>query len=425
MVTGSSRDVSTVRSLLLNDPEIIFSGITSTWKLRFNPFHPIAMDDAAITGDSAAAVMQALKDLVSTNSISNSPIYAPISSTGHGSRRDQPLSLIPLYWWLLKEAQADTAALERVSREAVTQKQSCLGGYIMIRPPLLTFGEMKGTTKVHTGWIWEDDVLRKSDEQETGIKAGYTISRMDLARLMFEELIQGNFHSWNGNITGHAYKRPAWENLRPSSDIQQEVVTLPPRSSSGGPHFRDQEFLIPRSLFKAVTIILFEDNFNIRVSNLAKLPLLITLTGEDSGLSQELNFKSISRHVTKFISDTAVQVPLHTAIDFITAQNQREIAVSGPQPDPLKSTLGVRNGLSVHPEDLPLIVSSLGGGDEPIEGPSSTWVDTTIHTGWPRVNAFDDKRVYQWEEKDERWKMLRQVAGVSLSYVRIRRRKSI
>jgi hypothetical protein len=183
--------------------------------------------------------------------------------------------------------------------------------------------------------------------------------------------------------------------------------------------------LILQPLFKAVTIILFEDNFNIRVTDLGKLPVLITLTGEDSGLSQELNFKSISNHVTKFISDTAVQVPLHIAIDFIAAQNQLEIAVSGPQPDPLKSTLGFRNGLSVHLEDLPLTVSSLGGGEEPIEGPSSTWVDTTIHTGWPRVNASDDKRVYEWEEKRERWKMLREVAGVSLSYVKIRRRKSI
>ncbi|EMT62825.1 hypothetical protein FOC4_g10006465 [Fusarium odoratissimum] len=124
-------------------------------------------------------------------------------------------------------------------------------------------------------------------------------------------------------------------------------------------------------------------------------------------------------------STFGVQVPLHIAIDFITAQNQREIAVFGPQPDPLKSTLGFRNGLSVPPEDLPVVVSSLGGGDEPIEGPSSTWVDTTIHTGWPRVNAFDDERVYQWEEKRERWKLLREVAGVSLNYVRIHRRKSI
>ncbi|CVL13682.1 uncharacterized protein FPRN_12057 [Fusarium proliferatum] len=205
VVTGSSRDVSTVRSLLLNDPEIIFSAITSTWKLRFNPFHPIAMDDATITGDSAAAVMQALKDLVSTNSISNSPIYAPISSTGHGSRRDQPLSLIPLYWWLLKEAQIDTAALERVTREAATQKDSGLGGYVMLRPPLLTDGEMKGTKKVRVGWIWEDDVLRKSDERETGVQIGYTISRLDLARWMFEELIQRNVQRWNGKSVNLVY----------------------------------------------------------------------------------------------------------------------------------------------------------------------------------------------------------------------------
>ncbi|ENH70070.1 hypothetical protein FOC1_g10002380 [Fusarium oxysporum f. sp. cubense race 1] len=158
---------------------------------------------------------------------------------------------------------------------------------------------------------------------------------------------------------------------------------------------------------------------------MGKLPVLITLTGKDSGLSQQLNFKSSSHHLTKFISDTAVQVPLHVAIDFITAQNQREIAAFSPQPDPLKSTLGLRNGLSVPPENLPVVVNSLGGGDEPIEGPSSTWVDTTIPTGWPRVNAFDDERVYQWEEKRERWKLLREVAGVSLNYVRIHRRKSI
>ncbi|KAF5989377.1 hypothetical protein FBULB1_1000 [Fusarium bulbicola] len=490
VVTGSSRDVSTVRSLLLNDPQIIFSGITSTWKLRFNPFHPIAMDDATITGDSAVAVMQALnlKDLVSTNSISNSPIYAPISSTGQGSRRDQPLSLIPLYWWLLKEAQTDTAALERVTREAATQKQSGLGGYVMLRPPLLTDGEMKGTKKVRVGWIREDDILRKSDEQETGIRIGYTISRMDLARWMFEELIQGDFHSWNGNrdlkqeareekaknvlklccfiqerppLARHEilsemrgqmetyYRRDLYMEsvtrirqpcplptdacsasdqtkvkdisprhleaccnktvpiyivpgakscsllhcalhnwlykkwyLRYRNDIeyyqfiaklfypckpppdmstvslvtliddlhgricdqvatyQREVVTLPPPSSSGGPHFRDQEFLILQSLFKAVTIILLEDNFNIRVTDVGKLPALITLTGQDSGLSQQLNFKSISHHVTEVVSDTAVQVPLHIAIDFINAQNQREIAVFGPQPDPVKSTLG-------------------------------------------------------------------------------------
>jgi hypothetical protein len=157
-----------------------------------------------------------------------------------------------------------------------------------------------------------------------------------------------------------------------------------------------------------------------------KLPVLITLTGEDSGLSQQLNFKSISQHVTKFISDTAVQVPLHIAIDFVIAQNQREIAVFGTQPDPVKSTLGFRSTLDVGLEALPAVVRSLGGGDEPIEMPSSTWVDTAIHTGWPRVNALDDEKWYRREETNERLRLLRRVAGESPSYVKtFDRRKSI
>lgn len=145
---------------------------------------------------------------------------------------------------------------------------------------------------------------------------------------------------------------------------QREVLTIPSQPATfGGPRFRDQEFLIPQPIFKAVTIILLEDDFDIRVTDVGKLPVLITLTGEDSGLSQQRNFKSISQHVTKFISDTAVQVPLHIAIEFVTAQNQREIAIFGPQPDPVKSTLGFRSSLNVGLEALPAVVRSLGGGD--------------------------------------------------------------
>ncbi|KAF5622590.1 hypothetical protein F25303_12023 [Fusarium sp. NRRL 25303] len=207
----------------------------------------------------------------------------------------------------------------------------------------------------------------------------------------------------------------------------REVVTLPLQPATFGvPCFRDQEFLILQPIFKAVTIILLEDDFNVRVTDVGKLPVLITLAGQDSGLSQPLSFKSISQHATKFISDTAVQVPLHIAIDFVIAQNQREIAVFGTQPDPVKSTLGFRSTLNVGLEALPAVVRSLGGGDEPIEMPSSTWVDTTIHSGWPRVSALDDEKWYRREETNERWRLLRRVAGASPSYVKkFDRRESI
>ncbi|KAJ4247454.1 hypothetical protein NW762_013129 [Fusarium torreyae] len=204
IVHGSSRDVATVRALLLNDPEVIFSGITSTWKLHCNPFRPIAMNDTSITGDSASAVVQAVRDLKSTNSILNSPIYAPISSTGHSSQRDQPILLIPLYWWLLRVPQADTAVLEKVVREAATENPS-LGGYVMLRPPLLTDGKMKGTNSLRVGWIWEDVGCKNSHERESGIEVGYTISRLDLARWIFEELVEGDAQRWKGKCVNLTY----------------------------------------------------------------------------------------------------------------------------------------------------------------------------------------------------------------------------
>ncbi|KAM5343767.1 hypothetical protein ACJ41O_012304 [Fusarium nematophilum] len=205
IVKGSSRDRPAVVDLLRNDPEIIFSGITSTPKFSFNPFRPIAMNDATITGDSASAVVDALRELKSTGSLSNSPVFAPISSTGHSSRRDQPLLLIPLYWWLLPIPQADTAVLEKVVREAAKERDSPLGGYVMLRPPLLTHGQMKGIKSLRVGWIWEDDVFNTKDEKESGIEVGYTISRLDLAKWMFEELVQGDVQRWKGKCVNLTY----------------------------------------------------------------------------------------------------------------------------------------------------------------------------------------------------------------------------
>ncbi|KAF9768424.1 hypothetical protein IL306_014279 [Fusarium sp. DS 682] len=209
------------------------------------------------------------------------------------------------------------------------------------------------------------------------------------------------------------------------TSYQKEVVTLALESSRGGSCFRDQEFLILQPLFKALTIILLEDDFNVRVTDMGKLPVLITLTGRENGISEKLSFKSISHHVTEFISDAAVRVPLDIAIDFIVSQNQREIAAFGLQPDPWKSTMGLRDGMDLGPISKASFVRSLGGGDEPIEGPSSTWVDTAIYTGWAKASAEEDETVYKYWEKRERWTMLRHVAGVSLDWVIPRRRNSI
>ncbi|KAM0414639.1 hypothetical protein ACHAPT_013522 [Fusarium lateritium] len=191
--------------------------------------------------------------------------------------------------------------------------------------------------------------------------------------------------------------------------FQREVVSLPSDLAFPGPQFRDQRFYILQPLFRASTIILLAEDFDVRVTDMGKLPVLLTLTGEERGLSQRLSFESIRHHVEEFISETAVQVRLRVAIEFILAQQERETAAFGPQPDPIESTKGLQNGLGVCPESF---MRALGWGDEAVvTGPSSTWVDTEVCTGWSRASASEDKSFYQYQEKSWRFRQLVQVAG--------------
>ncbi|UPL02808.1 hypothetical protein LCI18_013742 [Fusarium solani-melongenae] len=174
--------------------------------------------------------------------------------------------------------------------------------------------------------------------------------------------------------------------------FQREVVSLPKDLSFPRLQFRDQRFYILQPLFRASTIILLAEDFDVRVIDMGKLPVLLTLTGDEHGLSQRLSFESIRHHVEEFISETAVQVRLRVAIEFILAQQERETAAFGPQPDPVESTKGLQNGLGVYLESF---MRAPGWGDEPVvTGPSSTWVDTEVCTGWSRASASEDERYY-------------------------------
>ncbi|KAF4864983.1 hypothetical protein CGCSCA1_v014090 [Colletotrichum siamense] len=124
----SSRSVHACVELLRHDPEIIFSGITALPKFQLNPFKPVSMQDLTITGDSAAALIEALHQLKNAEAINNSPVFVPISSTGQGIKRDQPLVMIPLYIWLLRVPQADTTAMEKAIKKCATEPGSPLGG---------------------------------------------------------------------------------------------------------------------------------------------------------------------------------------------------------------------------------------------------------------------------------------------------------
>lgn len=42
-------------------------------------------------------------------------------------------------------------------------------------------------------------MYKTSDEEEHGVEVGYTISRPDLAKCIFDELVEGHAHRWKGN----------------------------------------------------------------------------------------------------------------------------------------------------------------------------------------------------------------------------------
>ncbi|KAM0440471.1 hypothetical protein ACHAQK_005878 [Fusarium lateritium] len=204
--------------------------------------------------------------------------------------------------------------------------------------------------------------------------------------------------------------------------LQEQCRGKEPHPLYAPGHPRDQRHFILQPLFKAITIILQAKDYTVFVKDIGKIPVLLSLTGEEHGLSRSLSFESIRHQVDKFVSKTVVQIPLETAIDFVLAQQEHENAVFGPQPDPVESTkdLGDRSG---YLDDITTTMRNRGWGDEPFKGPNSTWVDVEKYPEWVGEGAWEDKNIYAKVEKRDRWTELRRVAGVGDDGSAFRRNK--
>ncbi|KAK2484629.1 hypothetical protein H9L39_02609 [Fusarium oxysporum f. sp. albedinis] len=207
--------------------------------------------------------------------------------------------------------------------------------------------------------------------------------------------------------------------------IQQYVQTCPVGERfSPEQTFRDQRFYIMQPLFKAMTIIVLTDDFDVRMVDIGKMPALLTLTGETYGLSQPLSFDSIKNKVDKIVSKTTVQVHLHVAIDFALAQQEREVAFFGPQPDPVESTRELESGTCCNMQEVRAFANQLGWTGEPLQGPSSAWLDPTVHSVWLGHSARDDKLIYESLEKQQRWNIIRRTVGLKETPRRLLKRRN-
>ncbi|KAG8157088.1 hypothetical protein KVR01_013078 [Diaporthe batatas] len=120
------------------------------------------------------------------------PTIIAVSTTGmsdHG--RDYPLSLWPIYGVMLKQPHKDKTAMEALvfgSGEAFT----------VVRPSLLTDGD-ESSKPIRVGV--EDPKAHKLESKEVG----YNISREDVGKWIFDNLLAGDARRWTDKVVSITY----------------------------------------------------------------------------------------------------------------------------------------------------------------------------------------------------------------------------
>ncbi|MCJ1309275.1 hypothetical protein MMC25_002934 [Agyrium rufum] len=196
VVHGDARDVKAVQTALLAHPSLqgristdrpilvdrIVSGIGSTVSLT-GPF------DGKICRDAAQTLQQALAGF--SDSSTNETGWSSIPKTAGGKRpyliyisttgittpsepKDLTRLATPFYHYALAKPHKDKRVMEAIHAETVSQ--GLADGFTAVRPSFLTDGKEWGVNRVRAGTVRKPAI-------------GYTISRLDVGRWIFEKLI--------------------------------------------------------------------------------------------------------------------------------------------------------------------------------------------------------------------------------------------
>lgn len=157
---------------------IIVSGVGGAPQFKPNPLRP-TLDDPTICRGTTQAILKAVK----STPHSRKPILVVISSTGISDYgRDIPIAMIPLYHWLLPVPHKDKKEMEILLAADAKIGFSAIGGFIAVRPSLLTDGPAHGVAKIRVG-------IENSEAVEFPA-IGYTISREDVGEWIFEAVLK-------------------------------------------------------------------------------------------------------------------------------------------------------------------------------------------------------------------------------------------
>lgn len=180
---GNAHDPDAVAACLVSptDPTRLVDKVSFTIGGAFDATK-FTIDDPDVCKKGIASLLQALATL-REKGVSGKPLLAVISTTGvskHG--RDVPLAWVPFYHYGLSVPHADKKVMEE-------RLQASDERYVAVRPSFLTDGA-KPDRKVRVG---VEDPEKGVEKKEVG----YGISREDVGRWMYENLLNDENPQWD------------------------------------------------------------------------------------------------------------------------------------------------------------------------------------------------------------------------------------
>lgn len=167
--------------------------------------------------------------------------------------------------------------------------------------------------------------------------------------------------------------------------------------SSNREAFRQLQFYHLRPLFRAVAIAILGRYYDSchHVANISEMPVLTILTGNEEGLSAPITFGSIKDNAIVHCFEggrQSARTTLATAVTFVMAMEEREIAAFGELPDPEASTVDPEEEKETFWSDEEYIAERLGriASSPRLLGPSSKWVDKSKYKEWTGMSARYD-----------------------------------
>jgi len=176
IITGDVKTPANVSETILPTTKIIVCGIGASPAWKKGHLLP-SIDDPTICQSGTSVILEVLRSRQSAVK----PLLVVISTTGISKfGRDIPLAMVPLYHWLLSTPHSDKKVMEEMVTKAVEGQDAAIGEYAIVRPSFFIDGNSGG--KVVRAEVEDGKVAQGA--------VGYTISRKDVGRYMFEGVIQ-------------------------------------------------------------------------------------------------------------------------------------------------------------------------------------------------------------------------------------------